>query len=77
MAKETTLNEVGSMLKHIVKHMATKEDLAELRTELKTDIATLQTQTNSIETEIRGMRHGKLEVRVSDLEEEVFGEIRN
>ena len=29
-----------------------------------------------METQIRGMNHGKLEVRVSDLEEEVFGEIR-
>ena len=31
MTKETTLNELGSMMEHIVKHMATKEDLAEIK----------------------------------------------
>jgi hypothetical protein len=30
MAKETTLNEIGEMLAHVVKHMATKDDLQEL-----------------------------------------------
>ena len=29
-AKETTLNEVGEMLTHVVEHMATKEDIARL-----------------------------------------------
>ncbi len=28
MAKKTTLNEVGEMLAHVVKHMATKDDFA-------------------------------------------------
>lgn len=84
MAKETTLNEIGTMMEHVVKHMATKDDLAELRTELKGDIMAtkvtvmeIQTQVNSIETQIRGMRHGKLENRVADLEEEVFGKVRD
>jgi hypothetical protein len=31
-AKETTLNEVGEMLTHVVEHMATKEDVAKLDT---------------------------------------------
>jgi hypothetical protein len=30
IAKETTLAEVGEMLTHVVKHMATKEDVARL-----------------------------------------------
>ncbi len=84
MTKKTTLNELGSMLEHVVKHMATKEDLAELRTELKGDITnvsgqiiTLQTQVNSIESDIRGMKHSKLEFRVADLEEKVFGKVRD
>jgi hypothetical protein len=28
MTKETTLNEVGEMLGHVVEHMATKENIA-------------------------------------------------
>jgi DNA repair exonuclease SbcCD ATPase subunit len=39
MTKKTTLNELGSMLTHVVKHMATKDDVAALRKELKGDIA--------------------------------------
>jgi hypothetical protein len=38
MNKETTLNEIGEMLSHVVEHMATKEDVVDLRTELKSDI---------------------------------------
>jgi hypothetical protein len=29
-AKKTTLNELGDMLTHVVKHMATKDDIAQL-----------------------------------------------
>jgi len=42
MAKETTLNELGEMLTHVVKHMATKDHLDDLRTELKDDIADIR-----------------------------------
>jgi hypothetical protein len=42
-AKEITLNELGEMLGHVVEHMATKDDLAALRTELKADIADIRT----------------------------------
>ncbi len=72
MVKKTTLNELGLMMEHVVKHMATKEDV----TELKGEIVALQTQVNSIETDIRGMKHSKLEFRVADLEEKVFGKVR-
>ena len=74
MAKKTTLNELGEMLAHVVKHMATKEDLEKLAT--KEQLIALHTQVNSIETQLRGMNHAKLEGRVADLEEEVFGEAR-
>jgi len=42
----------------------------------KDQIITLHTQVNSIETQIRGMKHVKLEARVADIEEEVFGKTR-
>jgi hypothetical protein len=38
MVKKITLKEISQMLAHVVKHMATKEDLAEVRRELKADI---------------------------------------
>jgi len=73
MAKKMTLNELGDMLTHVVKHMATKEDLTDLHTELKRDVANVHTQVNSIE---RYLRDIKIEVRLSDLEEKVFGKVR-
>ena len=73
MAKKTTLNEIGEMLTHVVKHMATKDDITELRHDLKGDIANLQTQVNSIE---RQLRETKTEVRLGNLEEKVFGRAR-
>ena len=38
MPKKTTLEEISDMLTHVVKHMATKDDIADLRRELKGDI---------------------------------------
>jgi hypothetical protein len=73
MAKKTTLNEIGEMLAHVVKHMATKEDLADLRSDLKGDIFGVQTQVNSIEQQLR---ETKIEVRLGALEEKVFGAAR-
>ena len=40
-AKKTTLEELGEMLAHVVKHMATKKDLEKLETKL----TAFQTQT--------------------------------
>lgn len=54
-------------------HMATKDDIADLRTELKGDIAALHAQANSIESQLRETR---IETRLTDLEEKVFGEAR-
>lgn len=72
----TTLSELGEMLGFVVEHMATKDDVAELRKEFKSDLFTLQTQVNGIESDIRDMKRARLEIRVGDLEEKVFGEAR-
>ena len=55
-AKEATLNELGEMLTHVVEHTATKEDIAALRTDLKSDIAALGEQIGSIERELKSIR---------------------
>ncbi len=69
MAKKTTLEEVGEMLGHVVKHMSTKEDVHEVKKQLSVVID----QVNSIETQLR---KGRYETRVGDLEEKVFGAAR-
>ncbi len=78
MATKTTLREIGEMLTYVVKHMATKEDLAEIRRDMATkeQIVALHTQVNAIETDIRTMKQAKLEARIADLEDEVFGSAR-
>jgi len=70
MAKKITLNELGDMLAHVVKHMATKDDIADLKIEIKGDIARVQEQVNSIEAQLRDT---KIEIRLAELEEKVFG----
>lgn len=54
--KKTTLNEIGEMVAHVVKHMATKDDIAELKTELKGDIVKLSEQIYGIEQELKSIR---------------------
>ena len=77
MTKKTTLDELGKMIAH-VKHMATKDDIAEIRKEMATkeQLVTLHAQVSAIETQLRDMKHTKLQSRVADLEERVFGEAR-
>ena len=75
MSKKITLKEVGEMLVHVVKHMATKEDLEKLAT--KEQVISLHMQVNSIETELRDLKRQKLVTRVADLEEKVFGAARD
>ena len=66
--KRPTLKEIGEMLAHVVEHMATKDDIAGVRTELKGDIAGLHKelkgdiagvseQVTSIERELKAIRH--------------------
>jgi hypothetical protein len=73
MAKKTTFKEIADMLTHVVKHMATKDDIADLKQELKGDIARVQEQVNSIEGQLR---LGRYETRLGKLEEKVFGSPR-
>ena len=76
MAKETTLNELGEMLTYVVQHMATKDDIERLDNKfnkLDNKVDVMQTQVNSIE---QNLRETKAQVRLADLEEEVFGKIR-
>jgi hypothetical protein len=60
-------------LTHIVEKgfAAIAEDVANLAT--KDQVITLHGQANSIEVEIRSMKQAKLESRVGDLEDAVFG----
>ena len=57
---------------------AVASDIAELKERMvtKDQIIALHTQVNSIETQLRDMRHTKHQVRVADLEEKVFSESR-
>lgn len=68
MAKKTTLQEIGDMLAHVVKHMATKEDLEKLAT--KDQLIALHVQVASIEEQLR---NGRYESRLTKLENEVVG----
>ena len=68
MAKIMTLKEIGEMLTHVVRHMATKEDLEKLAT--KDQLTALHEQVNSIEAELK---HGRYETRLGNLEQKVFG----
>jgi hypothetical protein len=84
---KVTLDEIGGMLGFVVERMvtkdeakgfATKDDLKGFATkdDLNQGLSTLQTQMNGIEADIRDMKHARLEVRVADLEEKVFGKAR-
>jgi hypothetical protein len=87
MSKKTTLDDIAKILgthgkeirdltasvAHVVKHMATKDDIADLKHALKGDIARVQEQVNSIDGQLRD---GRYEVRLGNLEEKVFGSPR-
>ncbi|MGA3302896.1 MAG: hypothetical protein ABSC72_06365 [Methylovirgula sp.] len=65
-------SEIQELSEFIRDHMATKEDIRDL----KGDIVRLGEQVTSIESEIHGMKRAQLEFRVADLEEKVFGKSR-
>ena len=82
-----TVKELSEMLGFVVERMVTKDDLKGFATkedlkrfatkdDLHEGLFTLQTQMNGIESDIREMKHARLEVRVADLEEKVFGKAR-
>jgi hypothetical protein len=72
MATKITLKEIGEMLTHVVKHMATKDDIADIPEKMATkdQALALQTKVNSIEQQLH---ETKTEVRLCKLEEKVFG----
>jgi len=51
--KETTLNELGEMLAHVVERMATKDDFAALSTQ----IASIENDLKSIRRDLSELRH--------------------
>ncbi len=74
MAKKTLDQKIDALTSIVEKGFAAvADDISKLAT--KDQIIALHTQVNSIETELRGMKHVKLQARVADLEEEVFGAV--
>ena len=47
-AKKTTLHELGEMLEHVVKHMATKDDLASVKSTLADHTKILNDHTRDL-----------------------------
>jgi dynactin complex subunit len=70
-SKKTTLNELGDMLTHVVKHMATKDDLAAVETRLDRRIDKLDAKIDRLDTKLSKFEENEidkrlqLEVRVS------------
>jgi hypothetical protein len=75
MAKRTTLKDldikIDALTSIVVRGFtAAKDDIADVKHELKGDIARVQEQVNSIEAELKSTR---VESRLGDLETKVFG----
>jgi dynactin complex subunit len=72
--KKITLKEIGEMLAHVVKHMATKDDLAAVETRLDHRIDKLDTKLDRLDTKLTKFEEHEidkrlqLEVRVSAIE---------
>jgi predicted nucleic acid-binding Zn-ribbon protein len=76
--KKTTLETLATQMQKGFasadrKFTALADDIADLKVELKGDIARVQEQVNSIEAQLK---HRRYEQRLGKLEEEVFGEAR-
>jgi hypothetical protein len=86
MAKKTLEQKIDALTSIVEKGFAASdskfgaiaEDIADIKHDMATkdQVLALHTQVNSIETELRGMKHTKLQARVADLEEKVFGASR-
>jgi xanthosine utilization system XapX-like protein len=72
--KKTTLKEIGEMLAHVVKHMATKDDLAGVETRLDRRIDKLDAKLDRLDAKLTKFEEREidkrlqLEVRVSSIE---------
>jgi hypothetical protein len=67
-AKKTTLNELGDMLTHVVKHMATKGDIARL----DSCVDKLDTKIDSVESRLTA-KIDRLDTKLSKFEENEIG----
>ena len=83
MAKRITLEGIAKLIANLATRTdkgfaAVADDIADMRKDMATkeQLFALHTQVTSIETQLRGMEHVKLQARVADLEEHVFGKIR-
>jgi hypothetical protein len=85
MDKDT--QDISKSLEFIIEHMLMKEDLDELRVELKADIARLDVGLKTVDSKVSGIDKRldieagyrddmKIPARVSDLETKVFGKSR-
>ena len=72
------ISDLTETVSFVVKNMATKDDIAEIRRDMATkeQVVALHQQVNAIESHLRDMQHTKLQSRVADLEENVFGKAR-
>jgi hypothetical protein len=74
IAKETTLKELGDMLEHVVKHMATKDDLATIESKLNGRIDALDAKIDRLDTKLTKFeereidKRKQLDVRVTNIE---------
>lgn len=80
----TTIDELGAMLEHIVEHMATKQDVADI---IDGKLEPIEMRLAAVESKIDGINRRldsdamqradlKLPQRTSDLETQVFGAAR-
>jgi ABC-type transporter Mla subunit MlaD len=69
------IHDLTESVAHVVKNMATKDDIAEIRRDMATkdQVIALHTQVNSME---RQLRETRTESRLADLEEKVFRKVR-
>ena len=54
--KETTLNELGEMLAHVVKHMATKDELKEFREETAENFRALRAEVADVRRDVEELK---------------------
>jgi len=54
--RETTLNELGEMLAHVVKHMATKDELTEFREETAENFRAVHAELADIRRDLEEMK---------------------
>ena len=83
MPKKTSLGSIAFQIEKFAARMdkcfsAISGDVADIKHDMATkeQVITLHTQVNSIEGQLRGMNYIKLESRLADLEEKIFGRTR-